>query len=74
MSRWMQLTKDAEVGVNLELDDEIGIKDDVVTVDVEDTDMGSPNEKQTCYSNTAQTLYSDLLGTNLMHNISHKFA
>ena len=48
-------TKDAEVGVNAELDDEIGIKDDIVTVDVEDTDMGSPNEKKTCYSNTAQT-------------------
>ena len=48
-------TKDAEVGVNVEFDDEIGIKDDVVTVDVEDTDTGTPNEKQTCYSNKAQT-------------------
>lgn len=48
-------TKDAEVGVNVEFDDEIGIKDDVVTVNVEDTDTGTPNEKQTCYSNKAQT-------------------
>ena len=48
-------TKDAEVGVNVEFDDEIGIKDDVVTVDVEDTYTGTPNEKQTCYSNKAQT-------------------
>ena len=48
-------TKDAEVGVNVEFDDESGIKDDVVTVDVEDTDTGTPNEKQTCYSNKAQT-------------------
>ena len=31
-------TKDAEVGVNVEFDDKIGIRDDVVTVDVEDTD------------------------------------
>ena len=65
-------TKDAEVSENVELDDEIGIKDDVVTVDVEDTDMGSPNEKQTCYSNTAQT-YINFLGTNLTQNISYKF-
>ena len=58
---------------NVELDDEIGINDDdVVTVDIEDTDMGSPNEKQTCYSSTAQT-YINFLRTNLMHNISYKF-
>lgn len=47
-------TKEAEVVVNVELDDEIGIKDDVVDA-VEDTDTGTPNEKQTCYSNKAQT-------------------
>ena len=51
-------TKYAEVGVNVEFDDEIGIKDDVVTVDVDDTDIGTPNEKQTCYSNKAQTYKS----------------
>ena len=70
-------TKDAEVGVNVELDDEIGIKDDVVAVDVEDTDMGSPNEKQTCYSNTAQTninFFGNKFNAQYKHNVSNNNA